>query len=496
MSRADAIVGLLRRPSAAWRLIGGVTTVNLLLAVVSFAKDLSFAAYFGTSREADLVNSAFLLPEAIGYNLIAGVVGIAAVPAFTRAWQEGRRSEFLHDALRLAAHITLLMLAIGAALALARGWVFELAGYAAGSEETRELERLYMLLLVTLPLFPLYAVGGAALQAAGAFYAAAAGPVLLNGLMLAALAASVLGGLPAATGATAYAASIVAGSGGMAVLVWTALRRRWRIVTNTSAPTGLREPIGSADSALTTATGRTTAEDARTARDRTSARHSLPGHGTGGLARVYRDFLPLLLLTLFSQAQYAAERTIASNLEPGTLAALNYAYRVSQFPNWVFVAAVTAVLLPSLSRTSGLQDPEQAARPELFRALRGTLLVMLPAAFLLFALRQPVVELLFGRGAFDAQSVSQTSGLLAGYSLGVVGQAVSGVLLRYLIARGRLYGPAAAYLTTAAVTVLFDLLAVREYGSEALGYGSLVGWTLNALLMFGFVLRDSNVRRG
>jgi peptidoglycan biosynthesis protein MviN/MurJ (putative lipid II flippase) len=190
---------------------------------------------------------------------------------------------------------------------------------------------------------------------------------------------------------------------------------------------------------------------------------------------------------------YAAERMIASNMETGTLAGLNYAYRVAQFPNWVFVAAVTAVILPAMSKAPG---GSREAKTELYRALKGTLALTIPAAALLFLLRETLIGLLFGRGAFDSHSVEVTAGMLAGYAFSVVGQALSGICLRYFLTVGRLYKPAAVCLASACVTIVFDLAAVPSIGPSALGWGSLAGWGLNALLMFGLVVRDSSQRSG
>lgn len=458
--------------SSAWLLVGGVTAVNFMLAAVSFLKDLSFAAYFGTSQAADLVTTAFLLPEAVSYNLIAAVIGIAAVPELSRRWQEKQYGMFLRSAVRMTLHVTLLMIAALALLLLTKNHMFELFGYRSGSAEMGELERLYTLLLFSMPLFPVFAVGGAALQAAGAFYVAAAGPILLNVMMLSAITLSWMGDFAEGDGAFAYAVSILVGAGGMALVVWAALRRRLKLEARLSFVEAWKRRDGEA--ALT----------------------DKPLKASGGLTRVYRDVLPLLLLNLFSQALYAIERAIASNMEPGTLAGLNYAYRIAQFPNWVFVAAVTAVLLPALSRSAAAGGGGESVKPELYRALRVTLCLMLPSAAILYFLREPIISLLFGRGAFDSHSVSLTSELLAGYSLSVIGQVVSVLCLRYFLACGRLYGPAAVYLVSTVCTISFDLLTVRSFGPAALGYGALCGWGLNALLMFILVVRDSNNRSG
>ncbi|WP_336787920.1 murein biosynthesis integral membrane protein MurJ [Paenibacillus sp. MMO-177] len=459
------LVQQLKRPSAGLYLVGSVTAVNLLLAAVSFLKDLSFAAYFGTSRSADLVNTAFLLPESIGYNLVAAVISVAAVPTLSRLWSGKQTDAYVRTTLRMALHASVFMLLLAFMLLMLREPVLALSGYHDSHEVLPELKKLYTLLLASLPLFPLFAIGGAALQASGSFYAAAAGPLLLNGLMLVASAWSGWTSAIEETGAVWFAWSIVGGAALMTVMVWTVWWRKLRRMGISLHQGSLRGSKG----------------------------NEAFGHELG---RMYKDFFPFLLLTLCLQAVYAVERMLASNLGPGILAGLTYAYRVSQFPNWVFVAAVTSVLLPSLSRKSYAQSgfDGNEARRELLRALKGTIAVMLPAAVLLYTFRGMIIELLFGRGAFDAQSVSITSELLAGYSLSVVGQAISAVSLRYFIAEGRMLIPAIIYGATSLITLLFDWLAVPHLGPSAIGYGSMIGWWANAILMSVWVQRSFRYR--
>ncbi|MFB9325191.1 lipid II flippase MurJ [Paenibacillus aurantiacus] len=569
-------------------LVGGVTAVNLAGAGVAFAKDLAFAAYFGTTRAADLLNTAYLLPETIGYNLIAAVVSVAAVPALSRLWSQGCYPAFASMARRLAIHSSAALAAVALVLWAGGEGVFRMLGQGAPGDgsDYRAWAVLYWPLLAALPIFPIFAAYTAALAAAGSFYAAAAAPLLPNAMMLAAVIGCGLLNVDRTTGAVVYAGAILVGVVAMAGLLryrclylmsLAATRRPTRssargaasdmvtqqsvrereadgrthppietsaqpsvreheaadqahprIETMSQSPIGEREAADQAHPSIETsaqppvrirgAAGqphpRIETMVQSPIREREAAGQAYPPIQTAnrafapvpeqslhasaatreGLRAVYSGMAPLLLLTLCMQAGYAFERAVAANLASGTVTALGYAYRVAQFPNWVFVSAVTAVLLPSLSRQTdgpGLRGSAagERARAEVLRALLGTLAVLLPAAALLFALRGFVIELLFGRGAFGAGSVRMTADLLAGYSLGVVGQAVSAIGLRYFLAIGRLRDCVLIYAVAAAFTMGFDLLLVPRYGAPALGYGSCAGWTLNALLIGWLLVR-------
>nr|WP_246427451.1 lipid II flippase MurJ [Paenibacillus phyllosphaerae] len=475
---------------------------------------MSFAAYFGTSSAADVVNTAYLLPETLGYNLIAAVIAVATVPSFTRLWTGGNVEGFRTMVKRLALHTALAMAAIGCVLLLLRPVIAPLFGYSPADPALPVFKPLYALLLITLPLFPLYATFAGALQASGAFYAAAIGPLLLNAFMLVAVIASLAFGLAPASGAYVFAGSIAAGTAAMAALTAIAIRRKLapsrsgNMRTNSSklAAAVLSLEAGGlpVQGAMSPAVWQESTDEGRPERAAHSgraeweARAATPGRKAAESARdesmrgIYRLFVPFFLLTLCTQVVYALERVMASQLHTGTITALTYAYRIAQFPNWVFVAAVTAVLLPSLSRVSHTREER---RQQILRAIKGTLMLLLPVALVLFLCRRPIIALLLGRGAFDAAAVEQTAELLAGYALSVPGLAISAIGVRYYLAVGRVYKPAAIYALAAGGNLLFDYLLLDQLGASALGYGACAGWTLNAVLMIWLISRESDSTR-
>lgn len=435
-----------------------MAAVNLLLAATSFIKDLIFAGFFGTTVMADSLNTAFLLPDAIGGNLIAYVLGVAAVPYLTRLWSSDRKDEFIGGTKGIAFHSFLAMTVVGAAMMLLKDPILALFGTSAGS--LQQVETFYLMLIPCMLLFPLSAVGGAALQSIGSFYIPAAGPVVYNLTILAALLVVWLCQWDLSDGGLVFAGSIILGLVLSMLLTWSFLAAK--------LPGFLHMQQRSGTKAISF-----------------SSWFKQP-------LIIYKNIFPLFLVVALSQALFAIERMLASHGPMGTLAGLNYAYRIAQFPNWVFITALTSVILPVLSRSnvsSGRADT-------LYSALRLTFVIMVPAALILCLWREPIIKVLFERGAFDAESVKITSSLLAGYSLSVIGQAISAVCLRFCLASGSMRAPAWIYAITVFVIAVFDMLLLERMGPAALGYGALLGWSVNAVMMIGLVLRDSKYRRG
>jgi peptidoglycan biosynthesis protein MviN/MurJ (putative lipid II flippase) len=158
----------------------------------------------------------------------------------------------------------------------------------------------------------------------------------------------------------------------------------------------------------------------------------------------------------------------------------------------VFIAALTTVLLPSLSKALGARDGEQV-RVSWNRAVKATLVLTVPLSLGFCLLRVPLVSLLFKHGSFDEHSLHTTADILAGYALAIVPIALTQVGLRYYMAVERMHVPTLLALVTLVVNVGVDVLWAPRIGPAALGFGAASGAWVGALLMI--VLVNGEVRK-
>ena len=148
-----------------------------------------------------------------------------------------------------------------------------------------------------------------------------------------------------------------------------------------------------------------------------------------------RRMLPGLIGAGVTQLNLAVDVIIASLLPAGTVSVLYYADRVQQLPLGVIGTAVGTALLPLLSRQVRGGEAE-AARATLNRAIEYALFLTLPAAVALIVSAEPVMSVLFGRGAFEAASVHLSAQSLAAYALGLPAFVLVKVLAPGFFARG------------------------------------------------------------
>jgi putative peptidoglycan lipid II flippase len=136
----------------------------------------------------------------------------------------------------------------------------------------------------------------------------------------------------------------------------------------------------------------------------------------------------LLVPAIFGAAVYQIATVImtilASLLPGGSVSYLYYADRLVQFPLGVFAISLGTAVLPILSKQAALDDME-GLRFSFSYAMRLVFFISIPAMTGLIILREPIIKLLFERGAFDQEATRQTAEALLFYSLGLC--AFSGV---------------------------------------------------------------------
>ena len=82
--------------------------------------------------------------------------------------------------------------------------------------------------------------------------------------------------------------------------------------------------------------------------------------------------------------------------------------------------AITTVVFPMLSKAFSQEDNEQVKRI-MGQGINIILIITVPATIGILILAEPMVRILFQRGAFDSTATTMTSQALIFYSLGLVG---------------------------------------------------------------------------
>lgn len=138
------------------------------------------------------------------------------------------------------------------------------------------------------------------------------------------------------------------------------------------------------------------------------------------LKRMIYLALPGIMGISIDQLNTLIDRTIASKISVGGISALNYAFMLDMFIIGVFVLPIATVLYPKISKMAA-DGNIKGFKKVLANAINSISLLVIPATIGAVIFAEPIVKLLFGRGAFDGQAVSMTYNALIFYSVGMIG---------------------------------------------------------------------------
>lgn len=179
-------------------------------------------------------------------------------------------------------------------------------------------------------------------------------------------------------------------------------------------------------------------------------------------------YLPPVIFSLaVNQIYQATNRFFASHLAPGSITALDLGLRLVSVPLGVFAAAVSTTVFPALSEEAARGRKHELATLTC-RGISLAAFMVLPTAVAFIILREPLVRLVFERGAFEARATFMTAEVVLYASWGLLAQVAQPILLRTFYALGEVVVPAVAGLASVGLNIVFSLIL-----SPALGHGGL-----------------------
>jgi len=214
------------------------------------------------------------------------------------------------------------------------------------------------------------------------------------------------------------------------------------------------------------------------------------GRGMPEVREVIRLMGPRMLGVAVVQINFIVNTVIALGLGAGPASAISLAFTWMLMPQAAIAQAMAIAAMPTFSRQAALGQTGEL-RATLASALRGVLLLSVPASAGLILLRTPLFAAIYQHGTFDAAATEMAAWALLWYAIGLVGHSLLEVIVRafYALHDTRtpvMVGTAAMILNIAgsfAFSALFARLGWLPHGGLALA-NSLATFLEMGLLLF------------
>lgn len=427
---------------------GIVGSATLLSRIFGLVRDVVLAWFFGAGLISDAFFVAFRIPNLLRRLFAEGSLSIAFIPVFTEYLTNQGREEAFKMAQSAVRFLSILLAAIAVVGILIAPLIVRII--APGFSDSPE--KFMLTVTLTRIMFPyiffisLVALFMGILNVLGHFAAPALAPVLLN---IAIICSVFLISPHMADPVTGLAIGVLIGGGLQLILQMPFLIKKgfyfWQKAT-------LYHP---------------------------------------GLKRVGILMVPAVFGAAVYQVNILVDTFLASLLADGSISYLYYADRLVQFPLGIFAIATATAVLPSLSRQAAEKDLS-AFRDTFSYAMKLVFFIIIPSMVGLIVLREPIVALLFKRGAFDAETTRLTAYALLYYAIGLWAFSAVRIIVNAFYALQDTKTPVRMAVISVIAKIVFSVILMQW-----LAHGGLaLSTSLASMLNFGLLIQALRKKLG
>ncbi|MCS7215367.1 MAG: murein biosynthesis integral membrane protein MurJ [Thermodesulfovibrio sp.] len=209
------------------------------------------------------------------------------------------------------------------------------------------------------------------------------------------------------------------------------------------------------------------------------------------LKKIILLVIPTTLAMAVNQINIFVSTIIASFLPEGSVTYLYYSMRLIQLPIGIFGVAVGMAVLPTLSQHVAEGNKNQLAKDLTF-SLKFLFFLTIPSTIGLIILKEPIVNTLFQRGAFDITATFNTAQALLFYSIGILGTVGSRTITATFYSFQDTKTPVVCATVGMLTNVLFSLLLMHTMKHNGLALAYSLAATVQFLMLSIFIKHKIN----
>ncbi len=201
-----------------------------------------------------------------------------------------------------------------------------------------------------------------------------------------------------------------------------------------------------------------------------------------GLKRIITLMIPAIIGLSPTQINIFINTNFASSCAEGSVSWLNYAFRLVQLPIGVFGVALSIAAMPVLARYAAKKDLN-GMKETMVSSLTMVFSLTIPATIGLILLAEPIIRIIFERGAFTSLDTIATANTLSLYAIGLFAYSANKILVPVFYAledtKYPLYG---AFLAVTS-NIIFITLTIDSLQHLAIALSTSCSMMLNFLFL-------------
>lgn len=211
--------------------------------------------------------------------------------------------------------------------------------------------------------------------------------------------------------------------------------------------------------------------------------------GDPGLIRILKLMIPAVVGLSATQINIFINTKFAASCAEGSVSWLQYAFRLVQLPIGIFGVAIGIAAMPLLARYSASKNID-GMKETFVSSLTMVFCLTIPASAGLYLLAEPIIRLIFERGAFTAADTVATAQALAFYAVGLFAYSANKVLVPVFYALGKTRFPVIGSFITVCINIIIISLTIDFFQHRAIAFSVSVAMIINFFFLTTVLYRQ------
>lgn len=193
--------------------------------------------------------------------------------------------------------------------------------------------------------------------------------------------------------------------------------------------------------------------------------------------------LPIFIGGSVAQINAFVDKSLASGLVEGSVAALNYANLISTMIQTVTATVLVTLIYPKLTQANSLQDYDRVNNiMEL--GMSVVFIIAVPCTLGAMVYSEPVIQAVYERGAFDASASALTAPAFFGYSVGILFLSLNLLLTKLYYSMGDTKTPVGYGIVSALVNIVLNFVLVVPLQQGGLALATSIAAGVNTVQLY------------
>lgn len=192
--------------------------------------------------------------------------------------------------------------------------------------------------------------------------------------------------------------------------------------------------------------------------------------------------VPVFIGSSINQINMFVDKTLASGLPEGSVAALNYAGTLITMISGLTVSILITISYPKLAQASSLNDNERFGEI-LSTGINLIAIIAIPCSLGAIIYNELTVQIIYERGAFDVTATAMTSSALLYYAIGLFFTSVISLLTQAFYSKHNMRTPMIFAAIGAIINITLNLILIRPMAHNGLALATSIAAIVTMILL-------------